>query len=74
MRRSGATEWIVFTPSVVEFGVAFAGVDDPSFEPSDYGRGARMFKTEYIIEEVSDRHPMDPEHSPEFADRLLAHL
>ncbi|HEY3994599.1 MAG TPA: alpha/beta hydrolase [Mycobacterium sp.] len=54
--------------------VAFAGLDDPIAEPSDYRRAARMFDNEYIVEEVPGGHFMHREHPDVFAERLLAHL
>jgi pimeloyl-ACP methyl ester carboxylesterase len=54
--------------------VAFAGLDDPMAEPSDYRRAARMFENEYIVEEVRGGHFMHREHPEAFAERLLAHL
>jgi pimeloyl-ACP methyl ester carboxylesterase len=54
--------------------VAFAGLDDPIAEPSDYRGAARMFENEYIIEEVPGGHFMHREHPETFAQRLLAHL
>ena len=54
--------------------VAFAGLDDPVAEPSDYRRAARMFDNEYIVEEVPGGHFMHREHPEVFAERLLAHL
>lgn len=54
--------------------VAFAGLDDPIVEPSDYRRAARMFDNEYIVEEVRGGHFMHREHPEAFAARLLAHL
>ena len=54
--------------------VAFAGLDDPVAEPSDYRRAARMFENEYIVEEVRGGHFMHREHPETFAERLLAHL
>jgi pimeloyl-ACP methyl ester carboxylesterase len=54
--------------------VAFAGLDDPIVEPSDYRGAARMFENEYIVEEVRGGHFMHREHPEAFAERLLAHL
>src|ERR1700739_2839236 len=54
--------------------VAFAGLDDPIVEPSDYRGAARMFEDEYIVEEVPGGHFMHREHPEAFAERLLAHL
>ena len=54
--------------------VAFAGLDDPVAEPSDYRRAARMFDNEYIVEEVPGGHFMHREHPEAFAERLLRHL
>jgi pimeloyl-ACP methyl ester carboxylesterase len=54
--------------------VAFAGLDDPVAEPSDYRRAARMFDDEYIVEEVPGGHFMHREHPEAFAERLLRHL
>jgi pimeloyl-ACP methyl ester carboxylesterase len=54
--------------------VAFAGLDDPVAEPSDYRRAARMFDNEYIVEEVRGGHFMHREHPDTFAERLLPHL
>lgn len=54
--------------------VVFAGLDDPIVEPSDYHRAARMFSSDYIVEEVPGGHFMHREHPEEFAQRLLTHL
>jgi pimeloyl-ACP methyl ester carboxylesterase len=54
--------------------VAFAGLDDPIVEPSDYRGAARMFENEYIVEEVRGGHFMHREHPDAFAERLLTHL
>ncbi len=54
--------------------IAFAGLDDPMAEPSDYRGAARMFANEYIVEEVPGGHFMHREHPGTFADRLFAHL
>jgi pimeloyl-ACP methyl ester carboxylesterase len=54
--------------------IAFAGLDDPMTEPSDYRGAARMFANEYIVEEVPGGHFMHREHPGTFADRLFAHL
>lgn len=54
--------------------VAIAGSDDPLAEPSDFRRAARMFKGEYILEEVPGGHFMHREHPKEFAARVLGHL
>jgi pimeloyl-ACP methyl ester carboxylesterase len=54
--------------------VVFAGLDDPIVEPSDYRGAARMFESEYIVEEVPGGHFMHREHPETFAERLLAHL
>lgn len=54
--------------------VAFAGLDDPVAEPSDYRGAARMFEDEYIVEEVRGGHFMHREHPEEFTERLLTHL
>jgi len=54
--------------------VAFAGLDDPIVEPSDYRGAGRMFENEYLIEEVPGGHFMHREHPETFAERLLAHL
>jgi pimeloyl-ACP methyl ester carboxylesterase len=54
--------------------VAFAGLDDPMAEPSDYRGAARMFENEYIVEEVPGGHFMHREHPEAFAERLLTHL
>jgi len=54
--------------------VAFAGLDDPLAEPSDYRGAARMFANEYIVEEVPGGHFMHREHPEVFAERLLGHL
>jgi len=54
--------------------VAFAGLDDPMAEPSDYRGAARMFENEYIVEEVPGGHFMHREHPDVFAERLLEHL
>ncbi len=54
--------------------VVIAGTDDPVAEPSDYRRAARMFKGEYIVEEVPGGHFMHREHPALFAARVLGHL
>ncbi len=56
--------------------VVIAGTDDPPVaEPSDYRRSARMFKGEYIVEEVPPGgHFMHREHPALFAARVLGHL
>lgn len=54
--------------------VAFAGLDDPVAEPSDYRRAARVFDGEYVVEEVPGGHFMHREHPEVFAERLLTHL
>jgi pimeloyl-ACP methyl ester carboxylesterase len=54
--------------------VAFAGLDDPIAEPSDFRRAARMFDNGYIVEEVRGGHFMHREHPEAFAERLLGHL
>jgi pimeloyl-ACP methyl ester carboxylesterase len=54
--------------------VVFAGLGDPIVEPSDYRGAARMFDSDYIVEEVPGGHFMHREHPNEFAARLLAHL
>ena len=54
--------------------VVIAGTDDPVAEPSDYRRSARMFKGEYIVEEVPGGHFMHREHPALFAARVLGHL
>src|SRR4029077_15522984 len=54
--------------------VVFAGLDDPIVEPSDYRGAARMFESEYIVEEVPGGHFMHREHPETFAERLMAHL
>lgn len=54
--------------------VVIAGSDDPLAEPSDFRRAARMFKGEYILEEVPGGHFMHREHPKEFAARVLGHL
>jgi pimeloyl-ACP methyl ester carboxylesterase len=54
--------------------VVFAGLDDPMAEPSDYRFAARMFESEYIVEEVPGGHFMHREHPDAFAERLLTYL
>ena len=54
--------------------VAFAGLDDPIVEPTDYRAAARAFKGNYLVEEVPGGHFMHREHPEVFAERLLAHL
>jgi pimeloyl-ACP methyl ester carboxylesterase len=54
--------------------VVFAGLDDPIVAPSDYHGAARMFESEYVVEEVPGGHFMHREHPEAFADRLLKHL
>lgn len=54
--------------------IAFAGLDDPMVAPSDYRSAARMFESEYIVEEVPGGHFMHREHPEAFAERLLTHL
>ncbi len=54
--------------------VVFAGLDDPVAEPADYRGAARMFASDYIVEEVDGGHFMHREHPDAFAERLLTHL
>ncbi len=54
--------------------VVFAGLQDPIVEPADYRGAARMFDSNYIVEEVPGGHFMHREHPEVFARRLLAHL
>lgn len=54
--------------------VVFAGLDDPIVEPSDYRNAARMFESDYIVEEVPGGHFMHREHPEAFAERLLTYL
>src|ERR1700741_2532916 len=54
--------------------VAFAGLGDPIVAPSDYRGAARMFASDYVVEEVPGGHFMHREHPDVFAERLLAHL
>jgi pimeloyl-ACP methyl ester carboxylesterase len=54
--------------------VVFAGLDDPVAEPSDYRGAARMFESDYVVEEVRGGHFMHREHPEEFTDRLLTYL
>jgi pimeloyl-ACP methyl ester carboxylesterase len=54
--------------------VVFAGLGDPVAEPSDYRAAARMFESDYVVEEVPGGHFMHREHPDAFAKRLLAHL
>jgi len=54
--------------------IAFAGLDDPVTEPADYRRAARMFKKDYVVEEVRGGHFLHREHPEVFAERLLSHL
>jgi pimeloyl-ACP methyl ester carboxylesterase len=54
--------------------VVFAGLDDPIVAPSDYRFAARMFESEYTVEEVRGGHFMHREHPDVFAERLLTHL
>ena len=54
--------------------VVFAGLDDPIVAPSDYRFAARMFESEYTVEEVRGGHFMHREHPDVFAERLLRHL
>src|ERR1700744_2934770 len=54
--------------------VVFAGLGDPVVAPSDYRGAARMFASDYVVEEVPGGHFMHREHPDVFADRLLAHL
>jgi pimeloyl-ACP methyl ester carboxylesterase len=54
--------------------VVFAGLSDPVAEPADYRRAARMFKKEYVVEEVPGGHFLHREHPEIFAERLLRHL
>lgn len=54
--------------------IAFAGLDDPLAEPSDYRRASRMFENEYVVEEVRGGHFMHREDPATFAERLLTHL
>jgi pimeloyl-ACP methyl ester carboxylesterase len=54
--------------------IAFAGLDDPIVQPADYAAGRRMFRADYIVEEMRGGHFMHREHPDEFATKLLAHL
>jgi pimeloyl-ACP methyl ester carboxylesterase len=54
--------------------VAFAGLDDPIVSPADYAVAKRMFRADYIVEEMRGGHFMHREHPDEFARKLLAHL
>jgi pimeloyl-ACP methyl ester carboxylesterase len=54
--------------------VAFAGLDDPMVGPADYAGARRMFKADYIVEEMRGGHFMHREHPEDFAAKLLAHL
>jgi pimeloyl-ACP methyl ester carboxylesterase len=54
--------------------VAFAGLDDPIVGPADFARARRMFKADYVVEEMRGGHFMHREHPDDFATRLLAHL
>jgi pimeloyl-ACP methyl ester carboxylesterase len=54
--------------------VAFAGLDDPIVSPADYAAAQRMFRRDYIVEEIRGGHFMHREHPEEFATKLLAHL
>lgn len=54
--------------------VVFAGLDDPIVTPADYRGAARMFESDYVVEEVRGGHFMHREHPDEFADRLLSYL
>jgi pimeloyl-ACP methyl ester carboxylesterase len=54
--------------------VVFAGLEDSVADVSDYERAARMFESEYTIEQVPGGHFLHREHPEVFAERLLAHL
>jgi pimeloyl-ACP methyl ester carboxylesterase len=54
--------------------IAFAGLDDPIVQPADYAAARRMFRADYIVEEMRGGHFMHREHPAEFATKLLAHL
>jgi pimeloyl-ACP methyl ester carboxylesterase len=54
--------------------VVFAGLDDPIVAPPDYRFAARMFDSQYTVEEVPGGHFMHREHPDVFAERLLTHL
>lgn len=54
--------------------VVFAGLDDPIVTPSDYRFAAKMFASDYTIEELPGGHFMHREHPDAFAERLLSHL
>ena len=54
--------------------LSLPGLDDPIAELSDYRSAARMFDSEYIVEEVPGGHFMHREHPDAFAERLLMHL
>ena len=54
--------------------IAFAGLDDPIVGPADFAGARRMFKADYIVEEMRGGHFMHREHPDEFATKLLAHL
>jgi pimeloyl-ACP methyl ester carboxylesterase len=64
--------------------VVFAGLDDLRPFPTPPRRGSstgpdhcssgRIFKGDYIIEQVPGGHFMHREHPEVFAERLLAHL
>ncbi|WP_167105180.1 alpha/beta fold hydrolase [Mycobacterium sp. DL592] len=54
--------------------VAFVGSDDPIAEPSDFRGAARMFDSDYIVEESPGGHFLHREHPDEFAERLLTHI
>jgi pimeloyl-ACP methyl ester carboxylesterase len=54
--------------------VVFAGLGDPIANPSDYRRAARMFASDYIVEEIPGGHFMHREHPDVFAERILSYL
>jgi pimeloyl-ACP methyl ester carboxylesterase len=54
--------------------IAFAGLDDPIVSPADYAAARRMFKADYVVEEMRGGHFMHREHPDDFAAKLLAHL
>lgn len=54
--------------------VVFAGLDDPIVTPADYRNAARMFESEYTVEEVPGGHFMHREHPKVFAERMLGYL
>lgn len=54
--------------------VAFVGLDDPVADPDDFRYAAKMFASDYVIEQIPGGHFLHREHPKIFTERLLAHL